>query len=665
MPGLTFIHWGFLAGGLAAAVPIAIHLWFRPRPKPVAIGSLRFLKVVLREHSKRRNLRRWLLLMLRVAGVLLLALLFARPYLAGTAIEGADREVAILIDQSASMAMIASARSPFQRAQDAASSLIDALPARTVAHLAYFDDGGVDPVHPIAIDRKRGPGQGGTDYGLGLAWARDLMALSRKADRRVVLFTDLQRSGTDRAVLAVWPKGVGVGVAFEVVDVGKPVTNNLAVTGTDISRTDIDVRRGEPIEVSAVVANTGLFPARDVPVRLRLTGGGGTAPIQAERKVSLDGGARRVVRFPLDAVRPGSYQGSVEVVAADEFLLDNTRWLAFEARATDRVLLLDGAPGESVFSNETYYLETALRLALPGKDRKASATPYEPVRLAWPSGSGGRLPALSGYPVAIACNVAEWSAPDARAWRDFVVAGGRLVLFAGDRTGPASFEELRRAKVVPVEFVGVAEPGSYRFATWDKEGPLFRDLSDPQHGDLRRLEFRRMVRLKAEPGPGAKVLAASTSGDPILIEHTLGAGRVLIFAVAADRDWGDWPVQRLFLPIVHQMLGVLTGRLPDGNGARASASGPGRAHPPGVERDRTGVIVRNLEPSESDGERISVAEFRRVYRLPESDPGKRPGAEPLRPDPTAQRPDELGRWVVIGLFAVLVAETFVANRTRA
>src|SRR3954447_2881574 len=111
---MNFIHWGFLAGALAVAVPVAIHLWFRPRPRPVEIGSLRFLKVVLREHSRRRNLRRWLLLMLRVAGVLLLALLFSRPFLASSATEEGDHEVALLIDQSASMAISTTGQAPFQ-----------------------------------------------------------------------------------------------------------------------------------------------------------------------------------------------------------------------------------------------------------------------------------------------------------------------------------------------------------------------------------------------------------------------------------------------------------------------------------------------------------------------------------------------------------------------
>ena len=80
MNGLGLIHPGFLAAGLAVAVPIVIHLLFRQKARRVDIGSLYFLRVVLRDQAHRRNLKRWLLLALRVAGVLLLAALFARPY---------------------------------------------------------------------------------------------------------------------------------------------------------------------------------------------------------------------------------------------------------------------------------------------------------------------------------------------------------------------------------------------------------------------------------------------------------------------------------------------------------------------------------------------------------------------------------------------------------
>jgi hypothetical protein len=655
MLGLSFIHAGFLAGALAVAVPIAIHLWFRPRPKPVEIGSLWFLKVVVREHSRRRNLRRWVLLMLRIAGVLLLALLFARPFRDTSAAEEDDREVALLIDQSASMARSATNRTPFERAREAAGAVLHALPARAVVHLAYFDDAGVSPVQPIAIDPARRPGLAATDYSLALGWARDVMARSRRGDRRVILFTDLQRSGTARSPFVGWPGGV----SLEIVDVGKPVANNLTVTGAEVEGTDI--RSGAPVWVSAVVTNTGLFPARDVPVQLNLSGG--ASPIQATQKATIDAGAREVVRFPIESIRPGLYQGSVEVASTDELALDNRRWLAFEARTTDRVLLLDGDPGSSVYTSETYYLEMALRLRLPGKAPNATATAYEPVHLAW-SGRGPGLPDLRNVAVVIACNVASSSASDASAVRDFVWSGGGLVLFGGDKLGPKSFEELRRAGVLPLEYVENAEPGLFWFATWEKDHPLFRALSDPQHGDLRRLEFFRINRLKPSEGSDARVLAASAHGEPLLFESTYGHGKVLVFPLAADRDWGDWPIQRLYLPLVHQVLGYLTGRLAESGHIQALGTGPGREHAPGIEREKTGLIVRNLDPRESDFERISEREFRAAYHLPDSAPTRRTGDEPPPRDPQAHRPDEFWRVVVLGLFAVLVVETFVANRTR-
>ena len=77
------------------AVPIVIHLLFRPRARQVEIGTLFFLRSCCTDSARRRKVRRWLLLALRAAGVLLLALLFARPYRSARS-AGIEREVVIL-----------------------------------------------------------------------------------------------------------------------------------------------------------------------------------------------------------------------------------------------------------------------------------------------------------------------------------------------------------------------------------------------------------------------------------------------------------------------------------------------------------------------------------------------------------------------------------------
>ena len=109
--------------------------------------------MVLRDHAHRRRIRRWLLLALRVAGVLLLALLFARPYWNVPEGLGSQQEVVLLIDRSASMAAGGAGSVAIRQAQTQAGEILKGLPAGAVAHVAYFD--GDEPLPKGTADRPR------------------------------------------------------------------------------------------------------------------------------------------------------------------------------------------------------------------------------------------------------------------------------------------------------------------------------------------------------------------------------------------------------------------------------------------------------------------------------------------------------------------------------
>ncbi|HVC96004.1 MAG TPA: BatA domain-containing protein [Pirellulales bacterium] len=693
MTGIGLVNAGFLAATLAVAVPVLIHLLFRRRARVVDIGTLRFLRIVLKDNAHRRKLRRWLLFALRVAGVLLLALLFARPYWSRTGGLDQQRELIVLIDQSASMDARETGLSAFARAQEAASQMLADTAEGTVTHVAYFDAAGVFPIEEVRgvsggglrIDDRRRPGFAGTDYPLALAWARDLLAQGRRPCRRLVLLTDLQRSGLGRSGLGrsslgrARVKDFPDDVEVEVIDVGRPLVRNLAVDEAQVLSRDI--RPGRPLVVTARVLNAGAFTVRQARVKLVLTSGGQSYEEQAT--VSLAAGTREGVRFEIDAQRPGLYQGYVEVEGDDALKSDDRRWLAFEARAVDRVLLVDGEPGVSPYANETYYLETALRLRPPGAESQvernsfrsaeetnekrneflSAATPYEPERV--PADHGENWPDLSPYSVVVLANVAALALDHVSSLAEYVAAGGNLLWFCGGQVRPAAYEPLARVGLLPAEVGKTLEPGVYRFATWDKEHPIFHPLSDPQHGDLRGVSFRRIVELT--PAAESQVLAADQEGRPLIIEGRLGKGRVLLAATAADRDWGDWPTNRLYLPLVHQAVGYLSGRLMDGQRVVQRPAGSFDDDPPGVKQDGERVLVRNGDPRESDLERVSAEQLRTELGLPRlvevvahADSDRRP------PAPEGiQRPDEKWRYMLWGLVVVLVAETFLANRTHA
>jgi hypothetical protein len=406
--------------------------------------------------------------------------------------------------------------------------------------------------------------------------------------------------------------------------------------------------------ISSRIWNVGSFPARDVTARLTLEGNGET--IRLSEKVSIEGSSRREVRFAPPIRGPGLYRGSVELVDHDEMPFDDRRWLAFEARVAEGVLLVDGQPGATVYANETYYLESALRLRPPGAG--TPVTPYEPRRIAWDGGSG--WPDLGSTRVVVLANVNEVPSEVGSSLRRFVEEGGRLVIFAGSKLGPGALGALRIRGILPAEVEGTID-GPVRFDAWEVDHPLFRPFSDPQRGDLRALAFFRVARLK--PFPGSVVLASARGDRPIVVESAVGKGRVLQLAIPADNDWGDWAIHRLYLPVIHQMMGYLTNRLP-GSGPVKMASADAMAAP-GIVKEGDGLVVRNVEPAESGIDRMTPDEFRDAYRLPGR--GEKAGGSDQESIPLPggrERPGEFWRPIAWFLLVVLVVETFVANRTH-
>ena len=71
--------------------------------------------------------------------------------------------------------------------------------------------------------------------------------------------------------------------------------------------------------------------------------------------------------------------------------------------------------------------------------------------------------------------------------------------------------------------------------------------------------------------PEAAVLATARGGVPLVVEKAAGQGRSIVFAFPADNAWGEWAIHRLYVPLVHQLLGYLTNRLPETSPVRFEA----------------------------------------------------------------------------------------------
>src|SRR6267143_1256757 len=100
---ISFLSPLFLAAAAAAAVPIVLHLLKREPEPRVKFAVVKLLKRAPVEHTEKRRIRELLLLALRIAALLLLALAFARPFFPSGAAIGSPGVTVIALDTSYSM----------------------------------------------------------------------------------------------------------------------------------------------------------------------------------------------------------------------------------------------------------------------------------------------------------------------------------------------------------------------------------------------------------------------------------------------------------------------------------------------------------------------------------------------------------------------------------
>src|SRR5476651_1973323 len=220
---LSFLSPLFLAGAAAAAVPLVLHLLKREPEARVKFAAVKLIKQAPVEYTDKRRLRELLLLALRVAALVLLALAFARPFLATGAAVGSTGVTVVALDISFSLS------GRFERAKQLAKEAIAKAPAGDLVGVVTFADEAEIVAKPgfdrtLANDavEQAVAGFGATRYRAALSAASQHLAGRRGT---VVVVTDLQEIGWDAGDRVSVPEGTTI----QVVDVGA-MPANLAVT---------------------------------------------------------------------------------------------------------------------------------------------------------------------------------------------------------------------------------------------------------------------------------------------------------------------------------------------------------------------------------------------------------------------------------------------------
>ncbi len=650
---MSFLSPLFLVGALAAAVPVLLHLLKRHPDLRVKFSAVHLLTSAPVEHASRRHLRELLLLALRVAALLLLALAFARPFFASSLADSSGA-VVVAIDTSFSM----SAPGQFEKARTLARQAVDSAGAGQLSGVVTFADAAQVASHlsgdrglaRAAIDAAR-PGLGATRYRAALLSAADLL---RGRAGTIVVVTDLQAGGWDPGDHVSIPSTVQV----EIADVG-PAAANLAVTSARVI--------GD--RLVATVRNTG---ARQADARVLVAAGSGTnliaasAVVAAEKTVPVAAGQSADLSFAV----PAGQWASVRVDDADGAAADNVRYVVLDSASRARVLVVS-ATGE--LAREAFYLEQALIARGP-----EDAAAYEVEGVAGDALQSWDQDRLDAHTALVLLSTRGLEHKGRALIGDFVRRGGGLIVATGTEVdGDVLSETLGGLKVSvggppaagssrgPTAGPTAGTPASTNASTTrvlapvDGRHPLFRGFSG--RSSLGQVTFQRVSAIRAD---GCATLARFTTGESALVECEPGAGRALLFASDLDSKENDFPRHATFLPFMHEAVRYVSGvrrsseylvaTIPPGVPAVA-----GVVMTPGLAGAAGQLAAVNVDPVESDSARLGAQEFLSAVAADAAPTAGVPRAAARE----REERQHVWQYVLAIMIAVMAAESVIATRT--
>jgi hypothetical protein len=671
---MAFLSPLFLLGAIAAAVPLLVHLVRRTRATRVPFASLMFLRRIEQKTIRKRHIRNILLLLMRCAALLLLALAFARPYFTQQNSLAAGEQQAssvILIDSSFSM------RYPgvFDRAKDAAREAIANTNAQERIAVISFGQS-YEILMPLKASRAEATaivdqmqaGLTATDYLQAIQAADAMLKEAGGSVRRVYLISDFHSAGWNRTAA---PVKLSPGVELITRDISASERNNIAVS--QVRAESLVYALKYPGKITTTLNNFSADSGSETTVDFKLND-----LVVERRAVDIDPADSASIDFSGFNVTEGPNRATIEITG-DNFPVDNKYFFTINRRNQTRALAIETA---SRGRSETFFVSHALNAGESGQYALAVKS------------SGSANPAeIDTYERIILNDPDRISDALADSIRSYVERGGGLILVAGRHIDHADVNKLF-GSILPAELGEAVQTRSFAMLSQIKtDHPIFNVFA--QGGRLastRVYGFRRAV-----PKDGAQTIAALDDGSPVIIEGTAGRGKVLLITTTFDTAWNDLPITPMFLPLVRQMLEYMGGRAnapvytvgqaliipPDRDGSLPAIDSPAggrletRASSTGEVaiqaneigfyrlryRDRDEYVAVNVDAKESDLTKLDIDEFR-ANILPE---GSEQSSSPFTPGLTPEEIEGRQRlWLplLIAALALFIGEALIARRIR-
>ncbi len=597
---MTFAAPLFLIATLAAAIPVVLHMINRQKARQLPFSTLRFLRLSVQKTRRRKRVHDVLLMLLRAAVLLLLAVGLAKPTLTSLRAlwSRADTAVAIVLDNSASMGTLDQGQIRFRTALGAAEQILDQLQQGDEVALLVSngpsqpEEGKLDPTHDKVRQMLRqwigapsvtsGLSYERADLATQVQEAQALLATSDAANKQIYVLTDLQTLSWETEAkepdspLSLWERA---GVRAIQPRGQPPDTQPNSPSDTEETETDdvpiifVDCNRAPKPNVAVLdVSLAAAVPVAGLPlsVTARLLN---TSSVAQQRHLELHVDGTRQDSSPVLELAPGEplgheftftptrsglHRGQLRLAGEDGSELDDRRFFTLDVDQAIPVAVVKRRRHEIPYLEDTFYVEQALA---PGASGAWAIRPASLVA------DDLLAEQLADYKVIFCVNLAAPARETAQRLAAYVAAGGNLVWICGDQVDPAAYNQMNQqagGELLPAPLAEVRtaadQPGrdSWQIGFLDQNHPALGPLSEPAALYQSVLIYKH-VRIESQDPSGASVLARLDDGEPLLLERNVQQGEVLLLGTSAHVGWSNLPLRPIFLPLLVRLTYDLAG----------------------------------------------------------------------------------------------------------
>ncbi|HXP85999.1 MAG TPA: BatA domain-containing protein [Bryobacteraceae bacterium] len=521
----------FLGGIVAVGLPIWLHLLKRHRTDPQPFPSLMFFEHHETSSVKHRRLDYILLFILRALMLLLLALLFANPFIRRLTPKAEGKKlVVVAVDRSFSMRAIDGGSTRLDKAKNEALSVLGGLAPGTLAEVVALS-GQIQAMTQQTLDQGElraavaaiQPSDSRATYG---ELARYLRTLSENAKipLEVHMIGDLQKS-------AMPPGFTDMRLDPDTALVFHPMGGEVANWTVENVIAPQRVYDPKRVRIQATIAGFNT-PAAKRNVTLLLNG----KTLQS-KLVDVPANGRATAEFlGLDASY-GFNKAEIRIDSVDALAADDRYAFSVERTDPKKILFVDDGRRPRAL----LYFRTALDAAPDAAFQVEVQRPEASVNANF-----------AGYALVVLNDLGTLPAGLEEGLKRYVTSGGSIL----EVLGPASVVA-PRAPVLDEAIEAARYAG--------REGERFLSVSDfdAGHPALHNLEhfdavkFYQAVRINPAK---SRVLAHLNDGTPLIVERQIGEGKVLAFASTFDNVSNDMPVHEAsWVPFIQQGTQYLAG----------------------------------------------------------------------------------------------------------